>query len=117
MTKFTPFWTSTPQARRRTAKQQRKRERQRKRQECYNPDLQMKIALPQTRFRSVRRQISVIKKKLPYKLRKPELQQLQMFLARTPNLQAIILPKQRCNKQPLNFSDSAVKWLESEEKE
>ena len=114
MTEFTSFWTSTPQAKRRTAKQQREQQRQRKREEFYDPDRFIKIELPRakSRFKPIRRQLSVIKKMLPYKLRKPELRQLRGFLMRTPNLHAIILPKKRVDNRSIDFSDSYVKWVE-----
>ena len=112
-TTFTPFWVSTPGARKRTGRQRHEQHRQQQREWFYDPDLYLKIALPraQSRFMPVRRQISAIKKKLPYKLRKSELQQLRAFLMRTPNLHYIILPKKRVNNQPINFSDSFVKWV------
>ena len=113
LTTFTPFWTSAPEARKRTGRQRSEQQRQQRRERFYDPDLYLKIALPraQSRFMPVRRQISAIKKNLPYKLRKSELQQLRLFLMRTPNLHYIILPKNRVNNQPINFSDSLVKWV------
>lgn len=114
MTEFTQFWTSTPQARKRSAKQQQQQHRQRKREQFYDSDAYIKIALPRakSRFKPVRRQLSVIKKMLPYKLRKPELQQLRVFLTRTPNLHYIILPKKRVDNRSIDFSDSIVKWMD-----
>lgn len=114
MTEFTQFWTSTPQAKRRTAKQQHHQQRQRKREQFYDPDRFIKIELPRakSRFKPIRRQLSAIKKELPYKLRKSELQQLRAFLMRTPNLHAIILPKQRVDNRSIDFSDSVVKWVD-----
>ena len=116
-TTFTPFWGSTPEARKRTIRHQHEQHRQQKHKRFYNPDLYVKIALPraQSRFRSpIRRQISAIKKQLPYKLRKSELQQLRAFLMRTPNLHYIVLPKKRFNNQPINFNDSVVKFVDKQ---
>lgn len=114
LTTFTPFWASTIEARKRTGRQRSEQHRQQRRERFYDPDLYLKIALThaQSRFMPVRRQISAIKKNLPYKLRKSELQQLRLFLMRTPNLHYIILPKNRVNNQPINFSDSLVKWVD-----
>ena len=113
-TTFTPFWASTPQARKRTGRQRSEQHRQQKRERFYDPDLYVKITLThaQSRFMPVRRQLSTIKKKLPYKLRKSELQQLRIFLMRTPNLHHIVLPKRRVNNRSINFSDSHVKWVD-----
>lgn len=84
----------------------------RQRENWYNPDVYIKIPLPCSRFMQTRQQIRAIKRALPYKLRKPELQKLEMFLARNANLNCIVLPKRRIRNQPLNFDDSKIKWVD-----
>ena len=112
MNTFTPFWTSTSQAQRRTAKQEYHQHRKQQREQFFDPDRFLQIALPRGRFMTVRRQIKAIKRAMPYKLRKPELQALELFLIRNHGLHYIILPKQRVNNRSIDFNDARLKYIE-----
>ena len=108
MTYFTAFWYSTPHAQKRSASQQHHRQREKKRRVC-DPDTQIRISVP--RHLPIRKRISRIKRNLPYKLRRPEIKQLQELLV-TANLDCIILPKQRTNNGPLRFDDARIKFID-----
>ena len=112
MSTFTPYWTSTPQAQRRTAKQHYHQRRKQKREQLFDPDRFLQITLPRGRFMTVRRQIRAIKKATPYKLRKSELQSLELFLTRNYGLHHIVLPKHRINNRSIDFTDARLKWIE-----
>ena len=108
---FTPFWTSTPEAARRTGQQHLQRLKEEKRKAHYNPDVYIKIELPR---KGVKSKVRAIKKALPYKLRKPEIQKLSVFLYANPDLRYMILPKTRVRNGQIDFSDVRIKYIDEE---
>ena len=115
MNTFTTFWTGTPEAQQRTAQQRKigyKRQQEQKRAQFYDPNLYIRISLPRGRFMSVRRQIRAVKKSMPYKLRKSELQALELFLTHNYGLHHLILPRKRVNNRSIDFNDVKLKWVE-----